>query len=97
METLDNSPTEFTATTFDIGTDGGLVLDFKENGHVKAEKRDHWIVTYYWGTYSKSNDTINLDIPFDFTISRQALLTKDSLHFVNESARFIVLSTNAKF
>ena len=90
IEKLDNSLTKFTAYTYDIGNDGGLILDFKVNGHLKAEKRDHWTVTYYWGEYSQSHDTLNLSIPFNFKISRQALLTKDSLYFINDSTKFFV-------
>lgn len=91
MEELDNSPTKFEASTYDIGSDGGFVIDFKTNGHLKAEKRDHWAVTYYWGKYSQNHDTINLDIPLNFRISRQALLTKDSLHFIGDTAKFFVV------
>ena len=89
-EKLDDSPTNFKATTYDIGNDGGLLFDFKKNGHVKAEKRDHFSVTYYWGKYSQHQDTIHLDIPLDFKLARQALLTDDSLHFVGDTAKFIV-------
>ncbi len=97
MGELDNSSTAFTATTYDIGSDGGLVIDFKVNGHIKAEKRDHWVVTNYWGKYWKNSDTIIFDIPFDFNISRRAILTKDSFYLINDSARFFVLYSNARF
>ena len=31
---LDNSPTLFEARNYDIGSDGGLILDFKKNSHL---------------------------------------------------------------
>ena len=90
IKSLDNSQTKFTATSYDIGSDGGFILDFKLNGHLKAEKRDHWTVTYYWGNYTQNLDTINLNIALDFKLARQALLTDDSLHLLGDTTRFIV-------
>jgi hypothetical protein len=91
MDRLDRSSTKFIATTYDIGTDGGLIFDFKENGHLKAEKKDHWILTCYRGKYSMNHDTINLDIPLDFNLSKQALLKADSLHFTGDTTKFYVI------
>jgi hypothetical protein len=62
----DNSPTNFTAITYQIDSDGGFVLEFKKNGHLKAERRNHWAVPYYWGKYNQKNDTVRFDIPLDF-------------------------------
>lgn len=87
---LDNSPSTFTASTFDIGSDGGFVLDFKANGHLKAEKRDHWSVKYYWGEYAVKNDTFDLNIPLDFKLSKRAFLMHDSLFFEGDTAKFSV-------
>lgn len=90
IENLDNSPTNFKAITYDIGNDGGFIFDFKKDGHLKAEKRDHWLDTYYWGNYSQNQDTINLYIPLNFKLGRKALLTLDSLHFINDTVKFSV-------
>ena len=90
---LDNSPTSFTATTYQIGNDGGFVLDFKKNGHLKAERRDHWAVTYYWGKYYRVEDTIKLDIPFNFNLAPQAILTDTSLHIIGDTIMFEVVKS----
>lgn len=87
---LDNSPTKFTATTYQIGSDGGFILDFKKNGHLKAERRDHWAVTYYWGKYYEKSDTITFDMPLDFQIKRQAILTDTSLNIIGDTISFQV-------
>lgn len=90
IKKLDNSPTKFSASTYDIGSDGGFILDFKVNGHLKAEKRDHWTITYYWGDYSQNHDTVNLNISLDLKLGRQAVLTDESLHFLGDSIKFVV-------
>lgn len=87
-ETLDDLPAIFTATTYQIGNDGGFILDFKKDGYLKAEKRDHWAVTYYWGEYSQKNDTIKLDLPLDFKLGKQLVLTDTSLSVINDTIRF---------
>lgn len=91
IETLDRSPTKFTATTFDIGNDGGFLLDFKMNGHLKAEKRDHWLVTFYWGRYSQHKDTLDIDLPLNFQLPKRALLNNDTLHFLGDTSKFFVI------
>jgi hypothetical protein len=85
---LDKSPTAFTAITQDIGNDGGFRLDFKKNGHLKAEKGDHWSFTEYWGNYTRHGDTIKLDIDFDFKLGKEAIMVNDSLHFIGSTFKF---------
>jgi hypothetical protein len=87
---LDNSKTFFTATTNDVGSDGGFTLDFKTNSHLKGEKIDRFSTTSYWGSYTKLNDTIKLDIPTDFKMGRVALLKKDTLSFLDDTSHFLV-------
>ena len=87
-ETLDDSPSIFTATTYQIGSDGGFILDFKKDGYLKGEKRDHWAVTYYWGDYTQYKDTIILYLPLDFKLGKQAVLTDTSLRVMNDTIRF---------
>ncbi|RFS21434.1 hypothetical protein DVR12_16180 [Chitinophaga silvatica] len=84
-ENWNNAPSIFTATTNKIGNDGGLVLQFKNNGILKATKMDHWAVTYYWGTYRLKNDTVDLDIPLDFDLGRKAVLGEKSLRFLEDT------------
>lgn len=87
---LDNSPINFTASTYQIGSDGGFVLEFKKNGHLKAERYDHWMVTNYWGKYSYNKDTIELDIPLNFELGRKAIIAGNSLIFMNDTVKFNV-------
>lgn len=90
QEALDNSPTRFVASTREIGNDGGLFLDFKENGRLVATRGDHWQVTRYRGKYSQENNVIELDIPFDFELGKKAVLTDSSLVFPGDIAPFQV-------
>jgi hypothetical protein len=90
----DNASIIFTAHTQEIGSDGGLDLDFKSNGILKATKMDHWAVTEYWGTYNINKDTINLDIPFDFRLGQRAILEKNSLRFLDDTIHFEALRFN---
>ena len=85
---LDNSETSFKATTYSIGNDGGFILDFKKNGHLKAERRDHWLLTYYWGKFTSKGDTIYLDIPLDFNLGKQAVLNGKTLNIINDTVTF---------
>ncbi len=84
----DNSKTLFKATTNSIGNDGGLIFDFKKNGHLKVERRDHWVVTYYWGKYYTQKDTVFLDISLDFKLEKKALLNDSSLIFIKDNFTF---------
>jgi hypothetical protein len=86
----DEAASLFTAATYQIGSDGGLIFDFKTNGYLKAERRDHWSVTSYRGKYSLRQDTVFLDIQLDFQLGRQAILTDSSLHIINDSINFQV-------
>lgn len=88
---IDDSPILISAINYDIGSDGGFILDFKANNHLKAEKRDHWIVTYYWGTYERTNDSLLLNIPLDFKMGRHAVLQKDTLSFTDDTLYFEVI------
>jgi hypothetical protein len=87
---VDNAPTLFTATNYNLGSDGGFILDFKTNKHLKAEKRDHWMVTYYWGSYDKQGDTLLLNIPLDFKMGRHAVLQDNVLSFTDDTVHFEV-------
>ncbi len=87
-EAIGNLRSVFTAATYQIGSDGGFILDFKKGGHLKGEKRDHWGVTYYWGNYSQNKDTVNINIPLDFKLGRQAILTDTSLCIVYDTIKF---------
>ena len=87
---LDNSQTSFTAATSQIGSDGGFIIDFKKNGHLKAERQDHWSVTYYWGNYTVEKDTIQLDLSLDFKLGKQAILTNNSLQIIGDTIRFAI-------
>jgi|GEM_PF-2542724 len=91
---LDNSETSFIATTYQIGNDGGFKLDFKKNGHLKAEKDDHWRVTYYWGRYEMEKDSILMHIPLDFKLDKKAILTDTSLRFSDDTISFQVIRPN---
>lgn len=93
-EALDNSATIFRASTREIGSDGGFNLYFKENGVLKAEKQDHWAVSYYWGEYHLKNDTVELDIPLDFKLGKKAVLSGKSLLFLDDSPTFEVYRLN---
>jgi hypothetical protein len=85
----DKSPDFYSAWTGDIGGDGGLYLSFKQQGYLRAQKQDHWQVTYYTGSYFKKGDTLYLDIPFDFPLSRTAVIEGDSaLQFLDSRAHF---------
>jgi hypothetical protein len=88
IKSLENSELSFEARTDQIGNDGGLVLYFKKNGLLKAEKMDHWCVTYYWGNYIQKNDTIMIDIPIDFDLSKIAIFEGDSLLVFRNSVKF---------
>jgi len=89
-ETLDDSPSVFTATTDQIGSDGGFILEFKKDGYLKAEKRDHLALTYYWGGYIQIKDTITLNLPLDFKLGKQAILTDTSLRVINDTIQFAI-------
>ena len=67
----DNSPTRFTATNYDLGSDGGFTLDFKQNNHLKGKKVDRFSSTTYWGTYKQQGDTLVLNIPLDFEMGQR--------------------------
>jgi hypothetical protein len=90
-ETLDNAPTRFFADAAMIGNDGGTRFDFKENGHLKGERHDQWVETFYWGTYQEKNDTILLDIPLNFKLGRKALLTDSLLKFIDDTVALRVV------
>ncbi|MBO9150824.1 hypothetical protein ACFOTA_01280 [Chitinophaga sp. GCM10012297] len=49
-----------------------------------ATRSDHWLVTCYWGKYSRENDVIEIDIPFDFELGKKPILTDTSLVFPGE-------------
>jgi hypothetical protein len=87
---LDNSQTLFTAVNYDIGNDGGFTLDFKTNNHLKGVRVDHFSETYYWGSYAKHGDTLELDIQLDFKMGKHALLQKDTLRFMDDTIHFSV-------
>jgi hypothetical protein len=87
---VDNAPTIFTATNYNLGNDGGFILDFKADKHLKAEKRDHWMVTYYWGSYEKQGDTLLIDIPLNFKMGRHAVLQDNLLSFTDDTVHFDV-------
>jgi hypothetical protein len=87
-DNLDTSATSFTAHTLEIGSDGGFKFDFKKNGHLVAERMDHWKDTRYWGKYYRNNDTITLDIPLNFKLGKRAILTDTSLNFIDDTIKF---------
>lgn len=86
----DNSPTRFTATNYDLGSDGGFSLDFKQNNHLKGKKVDRFSSTTYWGTYKQQGDTLVLNIPLDFKMGRQAVFQDSILRFIDDTVRFEV-------
>lgn len=86
----DNSPTLFSATNYDLGSDGGFTLDFKSNNHLKGKKIDRFSTTTYWGTYKQHRDTLVLDIPLDFKMGRQAVFQDSILRFIDDTVRFEV-------
>jgi hypothetical protein len=85
---LDNSDTSFKASTDKFGNDGGFYMDFKKNGHVQAERHDHWELTSYWGGYRRDKDTIYLDVPLDFPLGKKAILTDTTLQFLDDTINF---------
>jgi hypothetical protein len=87
-EGLDRSDTSFKASTDRFGDDGGFYMDFKKNGHVQAERHDHWEFTSYWGGYRRDKDTIYLDIPLDFPLGKKAILTDTALRFLDDTIIF---------
>lgn len=84
----DNSPTLFTATNYDLGTDGGFRLHFKKDDYLLGEKIDHFSTTTYWGGYKRNGDTITLNIPLDFKMGRQAVVQNNVLRFLDDTVRF---------
>lgn len=86
----ENLPTLFTATNYDIGTDGGFRLHFKKDDFLVGEKINHFSTTTYWGEYKRSGDTIVLDIPLDFKMGRQAVLQSNVLRFLDDTVKFEV-------
>ena len=85
---LDSSTTLFTAYNQKIGNDGGLTFDFKTNNHLKGLRVDKFSETYYWGSYTKQNDTLKLSINLDFKMGRLAIIQNDSLRFIDDSTKF---------
>lgn len=85
---LDESETLFSADTYEIGSAGGFRFDFKQNGYLKADRYDHWENTIYWGGYTINSDTLTVDIPLDFTKSRQAIISDTTLIFINDTVIF---------
>jgi hypothetical protein len=86
----DNSPTLFTATNYDLGSDGGFSLDFKKNNRLKGKKIDRFSSTTYWGTYTQQGNTLVLNIPLDFKMGRQAILQDSILRFLDDTVKFEV-------
>ena len=86
----DNSPAVFTATNYDLGSDGGFSLDFKKNNHLKGKKVDRFSSTTYWGTYKQVGDTLFLNIPLDFKMGRQAIFQDSILRFIDDTVKFEV-------
>lgn len=84
----DKSPTLFTATNYDLGTDGGFRLHFKKDDYLVGEKIDHFSTTTYWGEYKRNGDTIILDIPLDFKMGRQAVIQNNVLRFLDDTVKF---------
>jgi len=90
IQRLDESETNFNATTNAIGSDGGLYFDFKKNGHLKVEKQDHWMTTDYWGSYTQNRDTIILDIPLNFHFGKKGILDKATLRMLDDTVHLSV-------
>ena len=88
---ISRSESIFVATTYQIGSDGGFILYFKKDGNLHAERRDHWLLTKYWGHYSRNNDTVNLDIPLNFQLGKTGILTDTSLTILGDTIKFDVL------
>jgi len=86
----DNSATVFTATNYDLGSDGGFTLDFKKNNYLKGKKIDRFSNTTYWGTYRQQGDTFVLNIPLDFKMGRQAIFQDSILRFIDDTIKFEV-------
>lgn len=84
----DNSATLFTATNYDLGSDGGFTLDFKKNNHLMGKKIDHFSSTTYRGSYRKLGNTIVLNILLDFKLGKQAIIQKDTLRFMDDTVKF---------
>jgi hypothetical protein len=84
----DKLPTLFTATNYDLGTDGGFRLHFKKGNYLLGEKIDHFRTTTYWGEYKRSGDTIILNIPLDFKMGRQAIVQNNVLRFLDDTVKF---------
>jgi hypothetical protein len=91
MERIKHLPTIFVATTRQIGSDGGFLLDFKKDGFLRAERRDHGILTWYVGKYHTTRDTIIIGIALDFKLGKKAVIKGDSLFFVNDKMRFAII------
>lgn len=81
FENISNSKSLFKARTYQIGSDGGLHFDFKENGYVIVEKQDHWSVSEYLGTYIKNDSSLTMAVTLDFDLSKKAIIRQDSLIF----------------
>ena len=91
IKRLDKLPTIFSATTYDIGNDGGFTLEFKANGYVNAKKIDHFESTFYRGKYIQNRDSFHLSIPLDFQLGKTAIIKRDSLYIVGDTIKFFVL------
>lgn len=42
-----------TASNLEIGTDGGLHIEFKTDSFIYATKSNVWLLTEYWGRYTR--------------------------------------------
>lgn len=65
-----------------------IYFDFKTNGHIRIAAMYKFSETYYWGDYTKSGDTLLLDIPDIPNISNKAFFKNDTFYFIGDTTRY---------
>lgn len=89
---MEKSPSLLMAHTRQIGSDGGLSLDFKRNGSLLIIKMDHWDYVTYWGNYKQQKDTLKLAVSLDFKLERTVIIRDSTLEMPGTPIQFDVLS-----
>ena len=91
FNSIKSQETVFDAYNYDIGSDGGLKFEFKKGGYIFGRSIDHFSETFYFGEFSLHKDTLELNIPLDFPLSKQGYIYGDSvILFKNDPKKFYI-------
>jgi len=90
LSQMEKAPNLFTAHNGDIGSDGGFLLEFKSNNRIKGHRIDKFGETFYWGSYTMKNDTVDLNINLDFPMGRHAIIQDQTLVFLDDTVTFSI-------